>query len=392
MPDSDAMDIDDDNFILPPELTRPSVHHATSYSASTTSFATFDEPTVTLNNFASGGPVAQDTTSSSYTTLFYDAVSPSKRPRKRRSLSPEASPRQASSPEGRMRHVSEEHVPVYQLDLEKAWNADMSSSPAQSSPSMRKIERSHTQSASVSAAGGLFGKSANRPGKPLPMLGVAQQQSISVPCSSGTSGVKRPRRPALAAHTVQASISVLDNKRHAHLLDEHHAPRRAFSATISQPLAGLMDLELDNDEPESEANLESSPAAQALAKRQLSRNLRRKDGTDDFKPIRDSSGILHQRESIGNGLSAMAALTANANRPSVASPLRKAVSPARAQECVESPSARWLKGTGMPGFGDNEAHGKTLPCEKVSEDGLMRITTETVRYFDRFFYIMLIDH
>ena len=33
---------------------------------------------------------------------------------------------------------------------------------------------------------------------------------------------------------------------------------------------------------------------------------------------------------------------------------------------------------GLPGFGDSEADGKILPCHKVREDGLMRITPETV--------------
>jgi M-phase inducer tyrosine phosphatase len=32
----------------------------------------------------------------------------------------------------------------------------------------------------------------------------------------------------------------------------------------------------------------------------------------------------------------------------------------------------------LPGFGDNEADGKILPCKKVREDGLMRINCETV--------------
>jgi M-phase inducer tyrosine phosphatase len=36
---------------------------------------------------------------------------------------------------------------------------------------------------------------------------------------------------------------------------------------------------------------------------------------------------------------------------------------------------------GLPGFGDSEADGKILPCHKVREDGLMRITSDTVRIF-----------
>ena len=33
---------------------------------------------------------------------------------------------------------------------------------------------------------------------------------------------------------------------------------------------------------------------------------------------------------------------------------------------------------GFGGFGDNEAHGKILPCHRVREDGLMRINPTTV--------------
>jgi len=34
---------------------------------------------------------------------------------------------------------------------------------------------------------------------------------------------------------------------------------------------------------------------------------------------------------------------------------------------------------GLPGFGDNEMDGKILPCQRVKDDGLMRITPQTVR-------------
>jgi M-phase inducer tyrosine phosphatase len=43
----------------------------------------------------------------------------------------------------------------------------------------------------------------------------------------------------------------------------------------------------------------------------------------------------------------------------------------------ESPSAKFIGG-GMPGFGDNEALGKILPCHRVTEDGLMRINPQTL--------------
>ena len=48
-----------------------------------------------------------------------------------------------------------------------------------------------------------------------------------------------------------------------------------------------------------------------------------------------------------------------------------------------SPSGKCKKASpygsgGLPGFGDNEMDGKILPCHKVKEDGLVRITSQTV--------------
>ena len=34
---------------------------------------------------------------------------------------------------------------------------------------------------------------------------------------------------------------------------------------------------------------------------------------------------------------------------------------------------------GLPKFGDSEMDGKILPCQRVKDDGLMRITPQTVR-------------
>jgi M-phase inducer tyrosine phosphatase len=59
----------------------------------------------------------------------------------------------------------------------------------------------------------------------------------------------------------------------------------------------------------------------------------------------------------------------------------------------ESPRAQMVPegGTGLGGFGDNEAHGKVLPCHRVREDGLMRINCKTVRHFFTAMEIVLID-
>lgn len=65
---------------------------------------------------------------------------------------------------------------------------------------------------------------------------------------------------------------------------------------------------------------------------------------------------------------------------------------------AESPaSARYMQQSGMPGFGDNEMHGKILPCHRVKEDGLVRITPETLnnlldgKYADRITEFHVID-
>jgi len=85
----------------------------------------------------------------------------------------------------------------------------------------------------------------------------------------------------------------------------------------------------------------SSPAL-SYAKRQQGRTLRRCDGSESLRSVSDATA----RES-----------------------------PSR---LASSPMSKY-KAPGLSGFGDNEAHGKILPCHKVTEDGLMRIKAETVR-------------
>lgn len=84
----------------------------------------------------------------------------------------------------------------------------------------------------------------------------------------------------------------------------------------------------------------SSPAL-SYAKRQQGRTLRRCDGSESLRSVSDAIA----RESPSRIAS---------------SPMSKYMAP------------------GLGGFGDNEAHGKILPCHKVTEDGLMRIKAETV--------------
>jgi M-phase inducer tyrosine phosphatase len=113
---------------------------------------------------------------------------------------------------------------------------------------------------------------------------------------------------------------------------------RPFSALI--PPKGFSSNESYSDESSFDGSDMSSPA-QAYAKRQQVKTIRRCDGSDDLKPM-------------------------------TAIPIR---------DMQESPSNKFMTGC-LPGFGDNEAHGKILPCHssRVTEDGLMRINCKTVNY------------
>jgi M-phase inducer tyrosine phosphatase len=195
-------------------------------------------------------------------------------------------------------------------------DAVSSSPPPQSSPSQQKLERISN--------GNAFARF-NKPAL----------QSLASPSSNA---LKRLRKPVLSA-LVQPSdddpiqpvsafpiTSGLSGKNMPHT-------RRAVSALI--PPKGFGFSEQYSDESSFDGPEMSSPA-QAYAKRQQVTTVRRCDGTDDLKPL---TGITSRE--------------------------------------VESPSSRFMA-AGLPGFGDNEAHGKILPCHRVTEDGLMRVNANTV--------------
>ena len=191
------------------------------------------------------------------------------------------------------------------------------SSPPPSSPSMRKLER--IVSAGVPTRN-------TKPG--LDSLGVPSN--------------KRPRRPVLSAigpvNIVSQTKSAYPNLERT---DSLFPARRAFSAMLPP---NTLDIPSSPVDEESFDSIEASPA-QAYIKRQQNKTLRRCDGSDNLRP------------------SPVARLT----------PSRQTESPRNLNE--PSPRSRWL----APGFGDNEAHGKVLPCHRVKEDGLMRVNQQTVR-------------
>ena len=194
---------------------------------------------------------------------------------------------------------------------------ERSSSPPPSSPTLRKLER---------IIGGGVQNRNTKPG--LDSLGIP----------SG----KRPRRPVLSAI---GPVNVVSQTKSAYPTLEGteslFPPRRAFSAMLPPNIVDIPSSPLDE---ESFDSIEASPA-QAYMKRQQNKTLRRCDGSDNLRP----------------------------NHVTRLTPSRQTESPRNLNE--PSPRSRWL----APGFGDNEAHGKILPCHRVKEDGLMRINQQTVR-------------
>ncbi|KAF9009423.1 hypothetical protein BDQ17DRAFT_1235420 [Cyathus striatus] len=154
--------------------------------------------------------------------------------------------------------------------------------------------------------------------------------------------LKRPRRPVVSAliqpseyrqlHSAYpiASPSGIEDESGQH--GSAIPIRRAFSALLPPSVY----TEHESEDSSFDGPDMSSPA-QDYAKRQQGRTIRRCDGTEDFRPLTGASVLTLK----------------------------------------DSPSAKFMA-AGLPGFGDNEAHGKILPCHRVTEDGLMRITSETL--------------
>ncbi|KAJ6546520.1 hypothetical protein DFH09DRAFT_927130 [Mycena vulgaris] len=231
-------------------------------------------------------PQSAAPTITGFNTLFYDTMSPA-----------------APHPKKQRRSLSPDHVRVKENDN--------SSSPGlSSSPSLYKLDRIVT--------GPLF-----------PALEKPRVEGLGVPSNA----LKRSRRPALSAHT---AYPVFDGEHVLPSPAERTLPpaRRAFSAIISGSALGAKFTEQSSDESSFEGM--SSPA-QAYAKRQQVKTIRRCDGTDDFRPLTGATAMVLN----------------------------------------ESPSAKFLS-AGIPGFGDNEAGGKLLPCHRVTDDGLMRIDPQTL--------------
>ncbi|EIW66551.1 tyrosine phosphatase [Tremella mesenterica] len=150
-----------------------------------------------------------------------------------------------------------------------------------------------------------------------------------------------------------------------------YAPKPNTAPTGTFPRAGLAPMRRAYsvcDQPhmpemsEEESEYEASPSMGAhaeYARRYGNRVIPRADGSPNFKPMRCSIAAT------GEGVMS----------PPNPGQRGKKVSP-------YGPG-------GLPGFGDNEMDGKILPCHKVKEDGLVRITADTLddllqgRYSDK---------
>ncbi|KAJ4495602.1 hypothetical protein C8R41DRAFT_918726 [Lentinula lateritia] len=279
-PDDDAMDVDTSSFHLEPPPPAYSFPQAVASAA----------PTVT-------------TFADAIDNLFYESMSPRRcvesppapQPKKRRSLSP---------------------------NPPRLVEGDSSPSPAPPvSPVQRKLERK--------ASG--------------PLLASFSKPSLQGLGNPSINGLKRPRRPALSAmvppsdaalHSAYPAPTSADNQ----ITDGRFPPtRRAFSAML--PPAPSSPLGESSGDSSFDLSADMSSPAQAYAKRQQMKTIRRCDGTDDFRPLTGATAMIMN----------------------------------------ESPSSKFMVDGGMPGFGDNETHGKILPCHRVADDGLMRITAGTLQ-------------
>lgn len=230
----------------------------------------------------------------------------------------------------------------------------LSSSPGlMSSPSVSKLERLQA-----------------KPLKALP-LGHAEP-----PLNANN---KRPRRLALSAMIPPADLLLEESLKTARPImqgepeeDESKVRRfppppvrRAFSAAYPAGM-NLMHAADEADTSfsmDSDVNDVSSPAV-AYAKRQQMKTIRRCDGMEDFRSRTGATAMLKREEEMRTSRKSPEGM-----------PLER-----------DTPRSKYLsaggpRASGLGGFGDNEASGKILPCHRVKEDGLMRITCDTVRVF-----------
>lgn len=351
----------DTSFNFAPSTSAPDAHSPPLSAAPTITAFNFNAPAP----LGSPVPLSAAATVTSFQNSFFDALS-SARPEHRledpnvSSVSsivespcqPFPKKRRSSSPDSKSLRRSHQHL----FDEE---DHGYTSSPAQSSPTVHKLERM--------ASSSLLSNHKKPAG-----LGLGMPPAIALNANK-----KRPRRPALSA-MIQPSEAPTSNSPYpqsafpvpsaAEASEEQPqrprlAPvRRAFSAMLPP---SMVDLSLSSEDASFDQDPDMSSPAQAYAKRQQVKTIRRCDGTDDFRPITGATALIRRdtEEMSSRGLR------------------RSEEREERARTVAErdTPRSKYLNaGSGLGGFGDNEAAGKILPCHRVREDGLMRINCQTV--------------
>lgn len=336
----------------------------TSFSQSVPTSSQFESgplsaaPTITAfdlgdSKHLSSGPLSAAPTITSFNQLFYDTTSPAREREDSNPLNisvdespmqPFTKKRRSASPERVLR--DESFAEAEQSSLRR--QASFSSSPAHlSSPSAHKLERI--------VSGPLALK------KPM-LAGLGAPLALNM-------NNKRPRRPVMSA-VVPPGDLLTDDDDEAPVVDgkenkegpstRHLLPpvRRAFSAMLP---ASLLEQSFSSEDGSSFSH--DSPA-QAYAKRQQFKTIRRCDGTDDLRPWTGASALVSRDQDMKQ-------------RGLRRSEERQERSPAIDRD---TPRSKYLSAnsSNLGGFGDNEAFGKALPCHRVKEDGLMRINCKTV--------------
>lgn len=336
-------------------------------------------PTITTFNFsaarASYGapePVSAAPTVTTFNNLFYEVGSPAQvesvlaAPADISGVSsisespcqPFPKKRRSSSPDRKSLSLRRSHQHLF--------TDEVTSSPAQSSPTVHKLERMASNSLLTNQ---------KRPAS----LGLGMPPALALNANK-----KRPRRPALSAMIApsdapsahpQTAYPVMTNQDDGEegQQQQHRLPpvRRAFSAMLPP---NLLDQTMMTASSDASFEQDSSPA-QAYARRQQVKTIRRCDGTDDFRPITGATALMKRdTEAIAMGRG----LRRSEERENRAAAMAQTVKVGER----DTPRSKYLNaGPGLGGFGDNEAHGKILPCHRVREDGLMRINPTTVRTF-----------
>lgn len=339
---SDAMDVDT-SYI--PSSARQQLVPLSAVPTITT--FNLNSPTLTV------GPLSAAPTVTSFKQLFYDNMSPVRAERGRGDYEESVSGFTVDESPAQPCHKKRRSVSPEREEIQRNHHVlDIDSSPAPlSSPSELKLERissgsgqSHFKKPLLSGLGAPIALNANnkRPRRPV--------HSAMLP----------PGDSPLASHVVFPT----DGRNKENLAERRPSRpvlppvRRAFSAMLPPtPMEHSMSSEdgsFEQDGPDM-----SSPA-QAYAKRQQVKTIRRCDGTDDFRPSGGVTALVQRDNAV------------------MKRGLRR--SEERTERIAErdTPRSMYLHSNGLGGFGDNEAHGKILPCHRVKSDGLMRITSKTV--------------